>query len=419
MGRPLLAASAAFVAGAFLGGEVDAALAWALAVLCCAGAALLLPRLEPPSLLLWPLSLSLGLARGAAHERPAQIVPPESQLRLEGTVLSAEPVGGGLQTELRLERWEIDYALAPLQPQPLAQITVRGVVHRGDRVRLQGKLHVPARALNPGGRDRRRDLGLRGIALEGNAELVEVTSRGPLPQRLIDELRSRFAARANELATTPERGAVLAALAVGDRSAISPELDDELSLSGLIHLLASAGLHLAVVALVTRTAASFLWLRTPWAASARASAVGAAVALPLVAAEVMLLGASWPALRAGAGAALVLFALLWARRSDGPTALALGVAGCAAADPASTHNLALQLSVAGVAGMLLLARPLRELIPLSQPLHARGARRLLEKLLLLACATAAALLCTAPVIVAFLFFQREIIQSIALSGLKD
>lgn len=32
---------------------------------------------------------------------------------------------------------------------------------------------------------------------------------------------------------------------------------------------------------------------------------------------------------------------------------------------------------------------------------------------------AAALLCTAPVIVAFLFFQREIIQSIALSGLKD
>jgi len=400
MGRPLLAASAAFVAGAFVGLELDAGLCWLLSALICALCLLACQRLERPTLLLVPLSLAVGLARAALHERPVDLPPPQGPQIFEGTVLSTEPRQAGLELLLRLERWQLDEELARLEPGPLVRLTLRGLAHRGDRLRLFGKLHRPPRALNPGGRDRRRDLGLRGISLEGSAELVEVLSRGAFPARLVDELRERFAARARELATSPERGAVLAALAVGDRSSISAELDDELSASGLIHLLASAGLHLAVLALLARLLASRLWLRSPWAPKARAAAVGALFALPLVLAEVALLGANWPSVRAGAGAALVLLGLVWARRTDSPTVLALGAAGCAVIDPASTHDLALQLSVAGVAGILLLSAPLRDLLPVQRPLHARRFRRALEKPLQLVCTTAAAMLCTAPILAA-------------------
>src|SRR5262249_48884687 len=143
-----------------------------------------------------------------------------------------------------------------------------------------------------------------------------------------------------------------------------PETEDDLSASGLVHLLASSGLHLAVVVFLAREIARRLWLRTRWAASVRASLIGSIAALPFAAVEVLLLGAPWPAVRAGLAAALALIAAASARRPDGITTLALAAAGCALVDPAATHDLALQLSVLGIAGLLLLARPLRDLCPI-------------------------------------------------------
>jgi competence protein ComEC len=128
---------------------------------------------------------------------------------------------------------------------------------------------------------------------------------------------------------------------------------------------------------------------------------------------VLLLGAPWPAVRAGFGASLALLGATAGRRSDGLTTLALGAAGCALIDPAATHDLALQLSVAGIAGLLLLARPLRELLPIPWP--AAGAawwRRLAEHLLGLGCATAAAALCTAPLLAAS-FHRVSLVSTVA------
>src|SRR5262249_41050623 len=132
--------------------------------------------------------------------------------------------------------------------------------------------------------------------------------------------------------------------------------------------------------------------------------------------EVLLLGAPWPAVRAGLAAALALIAAASARRPDGITTLALAAAGCALVDPAATHDLALQLSVLGIAGLLLLARPLRDLCPIRFP--AAGAsllRRLGEHVLMLACSTAAAALCTAPLLAAS--FHRVSLVSVAANAL--
>lgn len=376
LGRPLLAACGALCAGAFFACicSRDAALALAAGALVCALSA---------QARLVAVGLALGLLRGALHERPRAISLPEE---FEGEVVSQGVV-------------RASGALVSLSHLPL---------HRGDRAVFFGHLHEPPPQLNPGGRDRRRDLAARGISLEGSAEVVRLLKRGPPLWRWLDDLRARFTARALLVCTTKERGALVAALGVGDRSAISPALEDDLAASGLVHLLASSGLHLAVVVLLIRELSRRIWLRTRWASRVRASAVASLSALPFAFAEVLLLGAPWPAVRAGLAAVLALLASATLRRPDALTTLALAAAGCALVDPAATHDLALQLSVLGIAGLLLLTRPLRELLPLRIP-------RLFEKPLMLGCATAAAALCTAPLLAAS--FHRVSLVSVFANAL--
>src|SRR4051812_13803866 len=272
MGRPLLAACAAFLAGAYLGLHLP----WWAALLA-------LPLLFARPARALALGLALGLLRGAVHDHVPVFTLPEE---FEGVLVAPDVVR---------------------VPQGLVALRLRGIpVHRGDRARFFGSVHVPLSQLNPGGRDRRAQLLTRGIAVEGNAEVVEVLEQGPALWRWLDELRSRFADRAAAICSSPERAALVTALAVGDRSGLSREAEDELAASGLVHLLASSGLHLAVVTLLIRALGRRLWLRTRLASRLRATAFGAALAMPFAAAEVLLLGAPWPAVRAGIGAILAL-----------------------------------------------------------------------------------------------------------------
>jgi competence protein ComEC len=333
------------------------------------------------------------LLRGAAQERP---LPFTLEEEFEGRVIAPDLVR---------------------VPQGLVALRVRGTpVYRGDTARFFGAVHVPPGQLNPGGRDRRAQLAARGIAVEGSAEVIEVLGRGPRIWRWFGELRARFAERALAVCTSTESAALVTALAVGDRSGLSREAEDELAASGLVHLLASSGLHLAVVVLVVRDLARRAWLRTRWASRLRGGVFAAAVALPFAAFEVLLLGAPWPAVRAGAGAGVGLVGSALARRGDGLTTLALAAAACALLDPGATHDLALQLSVSGIAGLILLARPLRQLLPLPVPVPgARLWRRFLEHLLGLAFATFAAALCTAPLLAGA--FHRISLVSVVANAL--
>src|SRR5438105_2786687 len=110
------------------------------------------------------------------------------------------------------------------------------------------------------------------------------------------------------------------------------------------------------------------------------------------------------------GAGLALAASAGGRRTDGLSMLCMAACTCALIDPASTHDLALQLSVAGVAGMLVLSDPLRDLLPRPLPLTGWPARAV-EWFLGLGCATAAATLFTAPLIAAA--FHRVSLATVA------
>jgi competence protein ComEC len=432
MGRPLVAACAAFAAGAYLGLGRDFGLALALA--CCVAAAGSVAARRSRRAAVWSLCAALGLLRaGCAGTAPRDaaldgaLLDPtldrggREALLVEGRVLEAEPRPRGSSVVVRIERLEPrpgDVAHeTPAHPRAVVLVEHAPPLGRGVRIRLYARLRDPPRALNPGERDRQRDLSLRGIAYQGSAETVEVLATGPRLWQVVAELRARFARRCSEVCTTPGRAGLVAALGVGDRSLLPPEIEDDLAASGLVHLLASSGLHLAVVALLVRWAARRVRLRAPWAGIGRPAVFAAACAVPAVAAEVLLLGAPWPALRAGICAALALSAEVLGRRSDGLTALFVAAAVCALFDPAATHDLALQLSVAGIAGMLLLAEPLRDFFPRPLPRVPLPGRagdlisRIAEHALRLACATAAATLCTGPLLAAA--FHRASLATVA------
>jgi len=432
MGRPLLAAFAVFAAAAYLGLGRDFGLVVALA--CCAAAADSLAALRWRPAAALGVCAALGFLRGGSVGPPARdaaldaaLIDPtldrggREPVRVEGTVLEAEPRPRGLSVVLRIERLEprpADPLHEPSEPPRALILVERGAaIGRGARIGLFARLREPPRALNPGEQDRRRDLALRRIAYLGSAGSAEVLDPAPRAWQLLAEVRARFARRCAEVCTTPARAGLVAALGAGDRSLIPPEVEEDLAASGLVHLLASSGLHLAVVALLVRSLAKRLWLRGPWAGRARAAAVASLCAAPAIAAEVFLLGAPWPAVRAGVGAGLALAADLCGRRADGLTTLFVAAAACALLDPAATHDLALQLSVAGVAGMLVLADPLRDFFPRPLPrLPGSGrlpeiAGRIAEHAVRLSCATAAATLCTGPLIAAA--FHRVSLATVA------
>jgi len=422
---PLRAALALFAAGAFLGIGIDPALALcvscALAALGCGA---------------WPLSrfpavalacAAVGVLRGGCAPRAehdpavdAALLDPlldrggREPVLLEGRVARWEPVAGGMSLTLDTDTIE------PRPGDPFKHTRVRALLHvpaieaePGARLRVFARPRDPPRALNPGERDAAFDLSLRGIAYVGSADLAPtVLERGPPWSRAVARLRARFARRCDEVCTTRPRAGLVAALGVGDRSLIPPDVEDDLSASGLVHLLASAGLHLAAVAFLVRAAARRLWLRSPWGSRIRAAAVASLCAVPVLAAEVALLGAPWPAIRAGIAAGVALGAVAAGRRADGISALLVAAALCAAFDPASTRDLALQLSLAGVGGMLVLSRRLRDLIPF----RPRGGLfgRAVEEIVGIACASAAATLCTAPLLASA--FHRVSLVSVAANA---
>ena len=422
---PLRAVLAAFAAGAFLGIGIDPDLA--LGVSC--GVAALACGAWPASRLgaLTLACAAAGILRGgcaprAAHDSQvdAALIDPvldrggREPVRLEGIVAQWEPVPGGMSLTLDVDRIEARPGDALKSTRLRALLRVPPVAaERGARLRVFARLREPQRALNPGERDEAFDLSLRGIAYVGSADLPPaVLERGPPWSRAVARLRARFARRCEDVCTSRPRAGLVAALGVGDRSLIPPDVEDDLSASGLVHLLASAGLHLAAVAFLVRSALRWLWLRSPWAGRLRAGAVAAACAVPVVAVEVAILGAPWPAVRAGIAAGIVLGAVGAGRRADGISALFVAAALCAAFDPAATHDLALQLSLAGVGGMLLLSRRLRDLLPFRRRPGAFG--RAVEEVMGIACASAAATLCTAPLLATA--FHRVSLVSVAANS---
>ena len=327
--RPLLVWAVAFAAGIGMGAEgwLPLVAALCLAVMGLAGLALgRRPAFFVSGVLL--LGLCAGALRLAAFQtvaasdvshwadRPAPVM-------ITGTVVSDPEARRGGRWTFFLRAEEIRASGRVSSASGDAAVTLEAdaahgcALDYGDQVRLEGTLVTPQEATNPGAFSWRDYLARRAVYCElrvkrpGAVEDLGATRLNPflhlavaVRQRVLDALHDGL---------PPTEAAVLSGILIGHRTELSPDLLADFVHTGTVHILASAGLHVGILA---------FWLER----------LGRKLTLPRKIQVVLLIGClvlyalvcgGRPAVvRAVIMACLYFGAVLFEREPDGPTTVA-------------------------------------------------------------------------------------------------
>ncbi|MBS2031516.1 MAG: DNA internalization-related competence protein ComEC/Rec2 [Deltaproteobacteria bacterium] len=416
--RASVAPAIFFIIGVGIGSERPAISALLAVALLLASRALNV-RGWPGGFLALLIAFALaGASLAGVRLRPGDAtgIEPGGEAVLEGRV--SERLGA--QVALDVD------ALAPSPSAPLEPRHVRAALSGGpddllpgERIRILARLFVSRPPANPGEADaleRDRDRGVDVHAVLRPGELLRLEPAG-LGQRIAQRLRRRFEQLAADAIADPAARALVVTLAVGDRSGLSPDVNEHFNASGLAHILSVSGLHIAVVAFGLVAIVRWLLLRWPrLARRADAGRLAGLLALPAIWGYVALTGSEVPAVRSGIMASVLIAARSLRREPEPFTSLAWAAVLCLAVDPSQLHDLSFQLSFLAVLGLMTLSKPLRERIPVQPPMRgAQGWRswpsRAREHVLSGAATSLAASLATAPLVAAA--FHRESVVAVA------
>lgn len=215
----------------------------------------------------------------------------------------------------------------------------------GDRVRLRARLVPAPGPAMPGGYDFSRDMFFKGIGatgfVYGKPERLSAVSSGPLRAFLrefpVARLRAAIAERTNQAfgANGQQRYAGLAAaLLVGERGGVDPAIRETLIASGLAHILAISGLHMAlVVASVVFSVRALLALHPSVALYYPIRTIAVFCGLTTGFAYFLLSGGSVSAIRAFLMVGIMALALLFGRRALSLRNVALACLGILLTSP--------------------------------------------------------------------------------------
>lgn len=208
----------------------------------------------------------------------------------------------------------------------------------GDRVAATGRLV----AAEPGG-----DV----VALLVASRPPRTT--GPVPGwlRAAESLRAGLREAAAPL--PPDAGGLLPGLVVGDTSRLPPDLEEAMRRTGLTHLTAVSGANVAIVCGAVLVVATGCGARRGLRLALAGAALGAFVVLARPEPSV---------LRAAVMGAIGLVGLASARRGRGVPLLACAVVVLCVVDPWLSRSFGFALSVLATAALLLLARPMAEVM---------------------------------------------------------
>lgn len=227
----------------------------------------------------------------------------------------------------------------------------------GERVVLSAKFAPPAGFRNFFGPERTRNLANRGIWVTARTDspiLPDDTAgeSGLLPRMHRSMGALRRACGDILLAHMNERPANLtASMVFNDRTLMSEADARAFRDSNTIHLFAVSGMHVAMFALILGLLMGAAGIRR------RAAAL---VLLAVLSAYMMMIGLSPAPVRAYLIALAVTLGWCLRREVDSWSALTFALAVIVLHNPLAMWQAGLQLSLAGVAGILFLERPLRE-----------------------------------------------------------
>jgi len=313
----------------------------------------------------WPLALvaALLIGFGMAKLREAAVATPvlghPVVAHLTGRVVAMEP----RPTGIRLVLDEVRSGAADPAPRRI-RVALRGDlgVRPGQWLSLTARLDAPPPPSEPGAGDLGRSLFFESIGAVGFA----YGKAHPLPparpptvwERLelgLQDLRLTMTARI-AAALPGSAGGIAAALVTGQRGGIGEDEENALRDAGLAHVLAIAGLHMALVGggifwLVRAVLAAIpsIVLRYPikkWAAGAALAASSFYLAIS---------GAAPPAVRAFVMLAMVMLAILADRPAITMRSLALAAAILLLMRPESIFEPGFQMSFAAVAALVAVA----------------------------------------------------------------
>lgn len=303
------------------------------------------------------LGALIAAGLGLAQHRTQSLTPPpveasERARLVEGWIEKVERSGSRERLLIRV------IALQGAE-EPPRRVRVRadlGEFEPGDLVSLRAVLTRPSGPAAPGGYDPARAAWYDGLALTGFAiARPEPLVMADPPDRLgraFVAWRWRLAERVRDKAG-PRTGGIAAALLTGDRSGVSAEDSEALRLSGLGHILAISGLHMALLAGAIYFAARYVFAAIePYARAYDPRKPAAAIALMAALAYLVVSGAAVSTQRAFVMTAVVLIGVMIDRRGFSFRSLALAALVVLLIAPESVIEVGFQMSFAAVAALI-------------------------------------------------------------------
>ncbi len=313
--------------------------------------------------ILIPLFVSGGVGIAYLHAATpdplAELAALEpGEVTVVGEVASPSVPGGyGYRTDLRVEHlWYEEQEI--LRGGGLQVFSGDMSVGVGDRVRVDGEITTPE--VGEDGFDYGRYLSTKGISA-----IVYADGLSRVDENLgwIGQVHRRTDV-ALGYGLRPQEASIVRAMVLGDRSRMPEDLEEDFRRSGITHILAISGQHVAILAamvyFVLRSLAVPLAVRIP-------------STLVLIWLYIIVAGAPPSAVRAGVVATLVLAATLLGRQISPLHFMSTMLAAVLAYNPDLVYSTGFQLSVAAVFGILLLRKPLKSFLenslfgPLSRP----------------------------------------------------
>lgn len=309
----------------------------------------------------------IALGFSLAKLREESVAAPVLAARLgpinfEGRVAMVEPHGKAMRVLIDAPRSRaLPRAAMPLRLRVSFRSGAESLVP-GDRIRAMAVLMPPPGPASPGAYDFSRTAFFRRIGAVGYA-YGKPERIGPHPRPgifaplalTIEHLRWRMTVRLHQVLPGSD-GAIASALITGERGGISESDEQALRDAGLAHVLAIAGLHMALVGLglfwIVRAglaAIPALALAYPikkWAAGA--ALIGALFYL-------VVSGAAPPTIRAFTMLAMMLTAILLDRPALSMRAVALASVIILVIEPESLVEPGFQMSFAAVVGLIAVA----------------------------------------------------------------
>ena len=376
--RPLWCVAVGLLAGSLLGTAVDLPLVPLSTVLLGAGLFLLLPwpvpqlqrccRLGLVGLALTSLQLAWHIYALPPHHIVRLLPSLPQHVTVAGTLERAVDARGDRQyVYLRLQHLENDHIEQPVTG--LVRLNVHATslpFLPGDVVRVTRlRLRQVRGSHNPGGFDFERFMRWQGIYVVGGVSNPERLSLRHRPagfrlDRTLEQWRQYLRAEVRVLLSAPY-DAVFLAMVLGQRGDLTPAVQQSFRASGTTHLLVVSGLNVSCIAIgvfwIWRALLRLVrsWLPRAWYPGWRPTPIAAVLSIPPVLLYCGLVGWEVPASRAALMVGSYLLALMLQRTRESLHALVLAAALILVLEPASSRDIAFQLSFVAVASIFVVS----------------------------------------------------------------